>query len=341
MKKIKIAQLGIEHDHAPAAMASLRQNPDLFEVVGYSRCGCERNVGPMYDGIPEMSPEELLAIPGLEAVTVETYELELTHYAAMAIERGLHVHMDKPGAADSAEFDRMVDLAESKGLVFHTGYMYRYNPFVTEAMEKIARGDYGEIYAVEAHMSCPHVTSKRQWLEEFPGGMLFFLGCHLVDLVFRIQGYPEKIIPMNCCTGIDGVTAQDYGFCAFVYKNGVSFVKSCASEPGGFPRRQLVICGSRGTCEIKPLEASAPGEFFSSQYTERSETFADPDGKTPWGRRGEIERSEVHGRYQRMMTAFASYVRGEKENPFTYDYEKRLHKMVLASCGVDIDWKVD
>ena len=35
MKKIRIAQIGIGHDHATAAIDTLRKLPELFEIVGY------------------------------------------------------------------------------------------------------------------------------------------------------------------------------------------------------------------------------------------------------------------------------------------------------------------
>jgi len=27
-------------------------------------------------------------------------------------------------------------------------------------------------------------------------------------------------------------------------------------------------------------------------------------------------------------------VRGEKENPYTYEYERKLHKLILKTCGM-------
>ena len=35
-----------------------------------------------------------------------------------------------------------------------------------------------------------------------------------------------------------------------------------------------------------------------------------------------------------MMASFAAMVRGEKENPYTLDYELALYKLVLECCGV-------
>jgi hypothetical protein len=34
-----------------------------------------------------------------------------------------------------------------------------------------------------------------------------------------------------------------------------------------------------------------------------------------------------------MIAAFASYVRGEKTNPFTPEYELELYKLILKACG--------
>jgi hypothetical protein len=38
-----------------------------------------------------------------------------------------------------------------------------------------------------------------------------------------------------------------------------------------------------------------------------------------------------------MMASFAAMVRGEKENPYAYDYELELYKMVLQCCGGEAD----
>lgn len=55
-----------------------------------------------------------------------------------------------------------------------------------------------------------------------------------------------------------------------------------------------------------------------------------------WNADAEKIHCEIFDRYQSMYLAFASYVRKECENPFDYEYERRLHKLVLRSCGVDV-----
>jgi predicted dehydrogenase len=235
--------------------------------------------------------------------------------------------MEKPGGTDYRDFKRLISVLKEKRLAFSTGYMYRFNPKVREALEKIKNGDLGKIFSVEAHMDCKHPPEVRAWLECFPGGMLFFLGCHLIDLIYQIQGEPSEIIPLSCSTGIDGLSTADCGMAVFRYPDGVSFAKTSANECGGYRRRQLVICGEKGTIEIRPLEVEMHG---GQQYTISNECF-DAAWHKPWI----TSQTELYDRYDDMMKNFAELIRG-KENPYSYDYELRLYELLLKACGKDI-----
>ncbi len=331
MKKIKIAQIGTSaNSHGNDIWNSLLKQNDLFEVVGYAFPEKEREKFPQqasaFDGYNELTVDEILNNPEIEAVAVETEEIYLTKYALMVANAGKHLHMEKPGGVDLADFEKLVEILKSKNLTFSTGYMYRFNPKIQEALAKVKSGELGEIYSVEAHMDCKHPVGVRHWLRNFHGGMMFFLGCHLIDLIYQIQGEPEEVIPLSCSTGCDGVTAKDYGMTVFKYKNGVSFAKTCANEKGGFLRRQIVICGEKGTIEIKPIEVFAESGLF----TVMSEVYSDE-----WDKEWNVSKSEVYDRYDDMMRNFAEMVRG-KENPYSYDYELSLYKLILKSCGKGI-----
>ncbi len=254
-EKLKVVQIGVVHDHAGQNLNALRTQTDVFEVLGYAVPEEEAgmNTPPWCKGLTRYTVEEALALPGLQGVVVETGELRLTKYATLAARRGLAVFMDKPGGIDLAAFEQLITLVKEKHIPFHVGYMYRYNPAVRQLLTDIREGKLGDIYSMEAHMDCFHNPQKRQWLDQFPGGMMFFLGCHLIDLIYQIQGEPNEVLPLNCATGTDGVTGQDYGMAVLKYPQGVSFAKTCAAEPGGFLRRQLVVCGSKGPCSSCPL----------------------------------------------------------------------------------------
>jgi predicted dehydrogenase len=334
MKRIKIAQIGTSiNSHGCQIWKSLNKQTDVFEVVGYAFPENEREKFPdkmkYFDEYREMTVDEILNDPEIEAVVVETEEIYLTKYALKVARAGKHLHMEKPGGLELADFEELISILKAKSLTFSTGYMYRFNPKIREALQKIKNGELGKIYSVEAHMSCKHTPDIRQWLEAFPSGMMFFLGCHLIDLIYQIQGEPDEVIPFSCSTGIEDIYTKDYGMVVYKYPNGVSFAKTCDNECGGFLRRQLVICGEKGTIEIKPLEVWVDG----GQYTVSSECFNDSGKK--WSEPWETSQSEIHDRYDEMVRNFAELVRGKK-NPYSYDYELNLYKLILKSCGMEI-----
>lgn len=330
MRKIRIAQIGVNYNsHGPQIFRSLCKQSDLFEVVGYalpenghalpeSRSAC-------FEGYREMSLQEILEDKTIEAVTVETDEIYLTKYAKLAVEAGKHVYMEKPGGIDLAAFEALIDTVKQHGNVFHIGYMYRYNPMVIDLLARIRRGELGEIISVEAQMNCHHTDEVRKWLGGFPGGMMFYLGCHLVDLILQICGQPQEIIPLNCSTGVGGIDSVDYGMAIFRYPRGISFAKTSAMEYGGYLRRQLVVTGSLGTVELKPFEYGSEAHMYTDMRESRVHRWGDPGVQTT---------SPEYDRYDSMVAAFAAMVRGDIVNPYTPDYELELYRTLMTCCRV-------
>lgn len=335
MKKIKIAQIGAGHDHASACFKSVKYLPEIFDLVGYAVVEGDEAIYnrdiDSYKGYKKMTVDEILNYPDLDAVCIETEDRRLTEFAIKAAEKGLNMYVDKPGSESDEDFDRLIDIVKEKKLVFTMGYMYRYNPAVMKVKEEIKEGKLGEIYAVEAQMNGIHDVAKRNWLANYPGGTLYFLGCHLIDLVYDICGMPEEVIPLSQPIGTDGVKGEDFGMAVFKYKNGVSFVKSTSVERGGFERRNLVVCGTKGTVELRPFEwltKEPMPNIDSPQTTGVREAYSDD-----WHQKAEYHTTPVYGRYDTMLRSFADYIHGVRENPFDYEYERSLHKLILKACG--------
>ena len=80
--------------------------------------------------------------------------------------------------------------------------------------------------------------------------------------------------------------------------------------------------------EIKPLEITEKGPGFRIRT---KQTRRLPDGSPV------EEETPAFGRYDTMLQSFAAMVRGEKTNPYTYDYELQVFRALLACCGVPTD----
>jgi predicted dehydrogenase len=333
MRKIKIAQIGLNtYSHSTEIFESLKKQQDLFEIVGYVLPENEQERLPekakALEGYRELTLEEVLNDPEIEAVAIETDEIYLTKYALLCAKASKHIHMEKPGGQNLADFEELISAMKKTCKVFHTGYMYRYNPEVVRLMERVKGGQLGQIVSVEAQMNSNHGDQQRSFLSNFNGGIMFFLGCHLVDLILQIQGIPKNVIAFNKCTKKSEIDVTDYSMAVFEYDNGISFAKTCSVEKGGFARRQLVVTGTKGTVELKPFEMHSGG---TKQYTGVTEFLIE---NPEWIYMGENRRSDFYDRYDHMMSSFAAMVRGEKQNPYTLDYELDLYKLLLECCGV-------
>lgn len=328
MKKLKVVQIGTGHDHAMAPIGAIPKRDDA-ELIGYVRIPGETKT---FDGVPELALEDVLERRDIDAVFIETEDKDLTDHALEFVRRGIPVQMDKPGGQDKRSFDALFDLAKQKNVPLHMGYMYRYNPAVRRLLERVRRGELGKIHCVEAQMNCLHVEKKREWLKGYRGGMMNYLGCHLIDLVLQIMGMPDAVIPYNAATQPN--VGEDIGFAVLLYDGRPSFVKSAAVECSGFMRRQIVVCGERGSVEINPTEyycGSAGALLKTDCYTS---FLADRGGE--WVYRPQKEVFGPYDRYDAMFDEFFKIVRGEIENPYSYEYEKQLHDVLLRACNVEI-----
>ena len=343
MKKIKIAQIGIGHDHACSTFLTLK-NSKYFDLVGYCKVPeddggyeCVKDHAKLYDhyydGAKKLTLEEIFAIPDLDAVAIETFDLALVKYAKMAAERGLHIYMDKAPGESAEEFEELLSIVKQKNLAFSLGYMYRFNPILNSVFLEVKDGKIGKVNNIESEMSCYMDHKKRLWLEQFKGGMMQFLGCHLVDMVVRLNGVPDEIIPFNYASGDKGVESLDVALALFKYPNCLATIKSSMIDCGGYVRRRLIVSGSKSTIEVKPLEKyeSAPSNISTSMTKYGFEKG--------WHDLGEHTKSEVFDRYEDMFTQFAMMIRGERGYQIDLELEARIHRCLLTASGIECDYK--
>ena len=332
MKKLRIAMVGVGHDHAGATLDALYRLSDIYDLVGWCLTpedDPERpKHGKIYSKVKQYSYDEILAMDDLDAVAVECEDNYLSTYAIKFIKKGLHVHMDKPGGQNKQEFDEMIALAKKSDKQFHTGYMYRYNMALDEAFEIVKSGKLGRVYSVETEMGCYHQDDKRKWLGKFEGGMMNFLGCHLIDIIVRFLGFPKEVIPLNFSTYEGENKPEDVGAVVLKYDNAFGYAKASARECGGLMRRQVVITGTEGTIEICPTEYYVKGNMYSDM---RVNLLSDRGAE--WDHRAPIKTYGPTTRYDKMMRDFYECTQG-KQNPFTPDYEQKLHDVVLKACGL-------
>ena len=123
MTRIQYAQIGVGHAHA--AKIQVYRSSDDYEVIGVAepdrelRQQAERS--DPYRDLPWMTVDELLNLPGLQVVGVETRVEHLLENAEKCIAAGKHIHLDKPAGTSLPRFKQLLDAAARKHLAVQMG----------------------------------------------------------------------------------------------------------------------------------------------------------------------------------------------------------------------------
>jgi predicted dehydrogenase len=333
MGKIKIGQIGVCHEHASGKMNSIRQLPELFEVVGVvddrSTTAAKYAGSDLrpYEGLRWLSEEELLNYPGLQAVLVEVPNTDLVPVALRCMERGLAMHMDKPGGEDLALFGELLAGCKARQLPFQMGYMFRGNPAMQWCLKAAEQGWLGEIFEVQSSMSHNYGDDAYQeYLGKFRGGIMFNLCCHFIDFVVALLGRP---------TGVTTFLKNAPGTRPGIVNNALSILdypaatvslRACSKEINGLNGRRLKICGSKGTADLCPVER------FDGQPLMMQLHLQEANADYPAG-----ERLANFGvktdRYVDQLMELAQIIKGEIPNPDIYDHDYLVQEILLAASG--------
>lgn len=324
--KIKVGQIGTGHAHA-SKLSVYRASPD-YEVVGIvepdEKLRAKAEKQAVYQGLPWMTTEQLLNVSGLQAVLIETQVHSSLKNAALGIAAGMHVHLDKPAGESLPQYRELLKQAEAKKLLVQMGYMFRYSPAVLLMKKFLAEGWLGDLFEVHTVMSKVVGDSERDNLAQYPGGIMFELGCHVIDLVIGTLGRPERVQAFARHASARQDKLVDNMLAVLEYKNAVASVKSSAVEVDGGSRRHFVVCGTQGSFHIQPLDA--PNVIYA----------LDRD-------RGEYKkgRHEVKfGNYPRYVgdaADMAKIIRGEKECDYSYAHDLAVQETVLLASNQPIE----
>lgn len=315
---IRIAQIGTEHAHAAGKMEAIRRLSDLYEVIGLA--DIETSKAETYAGLPRYSVDDLLARPGLQAVVVETRLEDACGTALKAIQAGKHVHLDKPGAVNHAEFTAMRTLAEQRGLTVQMGYMLRYNPAFVALMEAAREGWLGEITEIDAMMGKLADPGTRQKIGALQGGGFFELACHMLDIVITLLGQPKSVHTFSTPTASDGV--KDNQLAVLEFAKATATLRCNHADPFGGPRRRFQVTGTQGSIEIQPMES---GQFIAR--------FTKACG--PYKKGEQTVKLEVpKGRYDGEFIDLAKIVRGEKALAWSASHDILVHQTLLQASGI-------
>ena len=333
---LKALFYGLKHEHSAGKLATLAKMRDDFEIVAVAddraRATPSYRADPLpLDGLKIVSEAEALAIKDIDVVFVEVANNDLMEIARIYAERGVPMHCDKPCGETMAPYREVVEMCRAKNLPMQMGYMFRANPGVKFCHKAVREGWLGAVVHVEADMNHDYGDdSYQKYVGTFRGGILYNLGCHLIDLILPMMD--GEIVRATNVTGTakgDGPECLNRCAALLEWPNATALIRSCSRVPGGLPHRRLRIDGTKGTIDLCPMER------FDGERLTLDLTLAEAVGGFAAGRHV-VDLGVQTDRYMDQLRELAEIVRGERPNPAEmYDHDLKVHEITLEACGYD------
>ncbi len=128
----------------------------------------------------------------LNALIISTSNKYLAVIAEAAIRQGKNVLIEKPGARNVADLEKIYNAYQQRKAVVMFGYNHRYHPAMLKAKNIIDSKKYGDILFIRAKYGHGgRVGYEKEWRfdkDVSGGGELLDQGSHLIDLVNYFYG---------------------------------------------------------------------------------------------------------------------------------------------------------
>ena len=197
--------------------------------------------------------EELIRSGLVDAVIIATPHYQHTTLGIAALNRGLHVMVEKPISAHKADAERLIAAHQQHPkLVFAGMFQLRAEPRYSKIRTLIQSGELGQIVRMSWIMTDWFRTEayyasggwRATWKGE-GGGVLLNQCLHNLDVIQWLLGMPARVRGFCQLGRFHNIEVEDNVSAYFEYPNGATgtFVSSTGEAPG---TNRLEIVGSRG-----------------------------------------------------------------------------------------------
>lgn len=264
---------------------------------------------------------------GLDCVFVATPTSTHFDAASYALDRGLHVFVEKPLCLSPTQSRQLAELAAARSRANQVGYHNRFIGTFQETRRLVQAGALGEIHHISGTafgqvVIRPKSGSTWRSKKAEGGGCLHDYACHVIDLMNFVVGPPEKVVGAQL-QKIYSRDVEDAVYAQFRYASGATgtLETNWSDETYRKMSTTIVVAGSKGKlvadrqeCRIY-LKADAPFENLTAGgWTTRYIT--ELQGPVAFYLRGEEYTAQIDA-----FVSAAQHGRADHENSFASAYE--------------------
>lgn len=200
-KKVKVGIIGTGWI-AEAHIAAYKQMPDVEIVAGADLVPGKAEAVLKKHGYENAraynSHKELLDNEDVDAVSVCTYNRTHAECTIYALNKGVHVLLEKPMCVTIEEAVEIRKAEKASGKVLSIGFQPRFDPNMQMIKKIVESGELGKIYYIQTgggrRRGIPTPFGTTFIEDETAGiGALGDIGCYSLDMVLNAIGYPKPL----------------------------------------------------------------------------------------------------------------------------------------------------
>ncbi|MCW5979935.1 MAG: Gfo/Idh/MocA family oxidoreductase [Bryobacteraceae bacterium] len=323
-RKIRTGILGIQHSHLAGKIMAMRGHPayELASVCEPDEATRKARQGEEFlGGLKWVTLDQMLEDSSLELIVFEGEVKDAIPFARRVIEAGKHLHLEKPPGDRLEPFRELADLARERRRLLQLGYLWRFHEGVERAHEAMTNGWLGRVFLVRAAINSDRDAAQRAVEARYPGGSMFELGGHMIDLVVRFLGRPAKVQPWLRHDGAAADNLKDNTLAVFEYDRALGIVTSAAMMGGSSPHRGFELLGEDGSIAVQPMEPAPVMRVY----------LRAPRG--PYRAGWQTLHLPPQPRYVADFIELAAAIRESRPLRFDWDHELLLHETLLRASG--------
>jgi predicted dehydrogenase len=261
-KPYRVAVLGMIHDHVWGNLSELQgcgraelvaawdANAPLRERVSAEH-GCRT-----YDHWEEVFDNE-----SLDAVYVFSSNAEGAELAIQALERGLHVLIEKPMAATLEGAQRMLAAAEKHNVRLMVNWPFAWWPQLQHGLMMAQQGEIGHVWQVRyraAHQGPKELGCSDyfcEWLFDpvkNGGGAMMDYCCYGANLARVLLGVPDSVAATKARLCKTHLPVEDNAMIVMSYPRALAIAEGSWTQVGKLTSYLTVIYGTAGTLVVEP-----------------------------------------------------------------------------------------
>ncbi len=260
--KLKVGILGMTHDHIWSVAADLKGS-ELGELVAAAdpNAPLVEKARAEFGIVAYESYEEMLESTALDAVYVYADNAGSVELVEMAADRGLHVLVEKPMAADLAGADAMLAATRRAGVQLMVNWPFAWWAPFQHALNLAQSGRIGRLFG--ARYRAAHCGPKElgctpffyEWLYDADrngAGALMDYCSYGSALARYLLGQPSRVTGTVGRLVKDYVTVDDNAIITMQWPRAMALAEASWSQIGHLTSYVTAIYGTEGTLLVEP-----------------------------------------------------------------------------------------